>query len=109
MSLEIAFKIIGIFALGLTVFGSIGNVLVFLTCILRLRDQVAFVFMAFLSVTDFLSLYEWNLTHFVDEFISSGIFLNTMAKCRLTNFFQFVSLQASAWLLVDIESCFNLL
>ena len=98
----IAFKIIGIVALGLAIFGSIGNVLVFLTCVLKLRDQVSFVFMAFLSITDLLALYEWNLSHFVDEFISSGIFLNTMAKCRLTNFFQFVSLQASAWLLVGI-------
>ena len=98
---DFVFKLNGVYSLGLGVFGSIGNILIFLTCVLRLRSQVSFVFMAYLAATDFVSLYGWNLAHFVDAFFEPGLLRNTVMKCRVLSFFQYSSMQSSAWLLVS--------
>ena len=101
--------ILGIFCLGLAIVGTIGNTLIFFICILKLRNEVTFIFIAFLAVVDMVSLFEWNLTHFTDAFYTINLLMDTIPKCRLLAFFQMTSLQASAWLLViHIFDCYEL-
>lgn len=92
--------ILGVICLLLALFGTIGNILVFLVCFFRLRDQVTFIFIMFLAISDGVSLYEWNLTHFSDAFYTPNLLLDSVTKCRLLSYFQYSSLHTSAWLMV---------
>ena len=92
-------KIIGVFSLVLAILGTFGNTLIFLVCLIRLRNQVTFVFIMFLAITDTITLYGWNLAHFAEAFYNFNL-QETTPTCRLLNFFQYASFHSSAWLLV---------
>ena len=93
-------QMLSVISLVLTIVGTLGNSLIFLTCVLRLRKQVTFVFLAFMSVMDTASLYEWNLAHFIDNYVGRSYMTPTLVTCRLFDFVQYLTLQSSAWLLV---------
>ena len=97
-------KMLRVISLVVTIVGTLGNALIFLTCVLRLRKQVTFVFLAFMALMDTASLYEWNLGHFIDNFVGKSFMTPTLITCRVFDFVQYLSLQSSAWLLVSMLS-----
>jgi hypothetical protein len=99
--LDTIVEILSAYALFLVVFGTIGNFLVFLTSI-RLRHTSTFIFMAFMAISDTLTLYFWNLNHFTSTFFNLDIENTLVINCRIGNFIQFSSFQSSSWLLVSI-------
>ena len=96
-------KIIGVLCLALTILGTVGNLLIFLVCYIRLRAQITFVFIMFLAITDTITLYGWNISHFGEAFFHENL-QETIPTCRLLNYFQYASFHASAWLLVSASS-----
>ena len=55
----------------------------------------------FLTLTDALTLYYWNLNNFLINFTSVSLLTTNIWVCKFGNFLQFASLQTSAWLLVS--------
>jgi hypothetical protein len=100
---EIIKKILGTYALLLTIIGTIGNALIFLICIKKeMRRINTFKFLAFISISDLIALYEWNLKHFIAAFFGIDFNFMSLAWCRLSLYLQYVTLQFSAWILVNI-------
>lgn len=102
--------VIGAYALFLIIAGTFGNLFtVFIITSTKLKETTTFIFFAFLAVTDALSLYFWNLDHFL-----VGIFgidrQNTSAIwCKVDSFIQFVVLQSSAYFLVEFFMIKNII
>ena len=94
------YRIIGIYEILLIIFGTIGSILTFFVAI-RMRQTTTFVFILFLSITDALSLYWWNLDDFIAIYFDRWLQQTTLFGCKAINYFQFVSMQSSAWLLVS--------
>ena len=82
-----------------TIFGTFGNILVFLVC-LRIKKNSTFALMRFLAISDLVSLYWWNVDHFMVPFFNLDFQSMYVFYCRLADFAQYSSLQISAWLLV---------
>lgn len=91
----------GVYSLLLIIIGTIGNILIFLIC-LRLKKNTTFILLRALSISDTISLYFWNLKHFMIPFY--GIDIEGYPICRYTNFVQLASLQISAWTLVYMKN-----
>ena len=97
--LEIFLKILAVYAIILTLFGTLAN---FLSCYLcsRLNRSKTFVFLTFLFFNDAFTLYFWNLNHFTTTFFGLDIQNYNIWLCKFGQFVQFNSLQTSAWILV---------
>ena len=91
------------YSLWLNIFGTICNLLAFYICCL-LRQNTTFVFLAFICITDTITLYYWNLNNFLSVFFEIDLQSLSMYSCRIGYFFQFTSLQISAWQLVKIRT-----
>lgn len=95
-------KIFALYSLILTTLGTFGNVLIIIVCMDRkLRTINTFKFLAIISISDIISLYQWNLAHFTNEYIKVDFTLINVPLCRIVTFLQYTSLQYSAWLLVS--------
>jgi hypothetical protein len=93
--------ILGHYSLVLIVSGTLCNCLIFLVCTRpNLRKINTFKLFAFLSVSDILTLYHWNLDNLL--YIKYGKYFNLVFlwKCRISNYLQYLTLQYSAWILV---------
>ena len=97
---DILEKILGLYTLLLIVIGTITSLLSIYICF-RLRQTSTFVFLAFLSLSDILTLYYWNLTHFINSYTNIDFLNFNYWVCKFGSYFQFTSLQISAWLLVN--------
>ena len=105
---EVIKKLLGAYALLLTIVGTIGNVLIFSICIKKeMRKINTFKFFAFISISDCLALYEWNLKHFIAAYFGIDFNFMSLAWCRLSLYLQYVTLQFSAWILVYIYISFR--
>ena len=104
---NVIYHIIGVYEMALIVMGTIGSILTFIVAF-KLRHTTTFVFILFLSVTDALCLYWWNLDDFILIYFNYWFQENSLYGCKIINYFQYVSMQASAWLLVSPlqENCF---
>ena len=95
-------KVLGVFALIITIVGTLLNGLIFYVCLRKkLRKVNAFKFFAMISITDIIALYEFNLKHFIVPFYGIDYNYISLTWCRISIFIQYVSLQYSAWLLVS--------
>ena len=97
-------KFAAITALFFIIFGTVGNIITFSICLnSKLRKKTFFVFIAFITICDILTLYTWNLSTFLTPFFH--IFHENLhyAWCKFTVLSQYFSLQASAWLLVNFK------
>ena len=92
-------KILATYDICLTAGGTIGNIIVFLIC-LRIKNNSTFALMRFLAISDLVSLYWWNVDHFMVPFFNLDFQSMYVFYCRLADFAQYSSLQISAWLLV---------
>ena len=98
------FYILGIYKLILIIAGSIGNLLIFIVC-MKLKENTTFMIMRFLSVSDIITLYFWNLNQVADSLFGLDLLNYNLYYCKFLQFSQFTSLQISAWMLVLI--CFD--
>lgn len=95
-------KVLGIYSIILTILGTLLNGFIFLVCLRKnLRKINAFKFFAIISISDTISLYEWNLEHFINVFFNVNFSYTNLVWCRLGTYLQYVSLEYSAWLLVS--------
>jgi hypothetical protein len=102
-TLKILSKLIGAFSLFLIIIGTIGNFCGFLVCLRKsLRKTPTFVFTAFALVGDIITLYFWNVDHYLYAFHGYQIEELSVELCRFATFFQTFSFQWSAWQLVRI-------
>ena len=101
---DIIYKILGAYALLLTIAGTILNCIIFLICKRqRLWRTSTFKLLAILSLNDIIGLYQWNLKHFIYSFFIVDFNFTNLPWCRISIFLQYFSLQYSAWILVLIS------
>ncbi len=100
-------KILGVYALIITVFGTLLNLFSFFIC-LRIKRNTTFVFMASFSLANAFCLYWWNLNNFLKEFVNVDLLAISVWVCRIGNFVQFTSLEISAWHLVSFLLSFQI-
>ena len=92
-------SVLAVYSLWLNVFGTVGNLVALYICI-KLSSHTTFVFLAFNCASDIITLYFWNINNFTAIILNFDIGSQIMLGCRIGYFFQFFSLQNSAWLLV---------
>nr|QVK45790.1 G protein-coupled receptor [Proales similis] len=92
-------KSLGMYALVLTIVGTLTGLVSIRICY-RLRKTVTFVFLTFLSATNIVSLYYWNLNVFCLHHTTFTIPQLNLKVCRIGTFVQLSTLQLSAWFLV---------
>nr|QVK45789.1 G protein-coupled receptor [Proales similis] len=92
-------KSLGWYSLAITVIGTLmGLVSIRICC--RLRKTVTFVFLAFLSANNIVSLYFWNLNIFARHQLGFSLPELSLPVCRIGTYIQLSTLQLSAWFLV---------
>jgi hypothetical protein len=81
--------------------GFVGNTITFLVFRLsgKFKRNSSMVYLSFVSLTDTLSLFGWNLDHFLRHNTNFVLETTNLATCRLYTFNQYFSLQSSALLL----------
>ena len=101
-ALQIYYHIMGLYDVFLALFGTLGNILVFIIAF-RLRKTTTFVFLVFLAVVDSLTLYWWNLDDFRYIYFGSSAQEGSVYGCKILNYFQLTSMESSAWLLICLS------
>jgi hypothetical protein len=94
-----ALQILGYYALVIAFLGLLGNITIFLVSF-KAKSSSMFVLFCFLSLNDALSLYFWNLNHFVYSSFNLDLQNFNIYSCKIGSWIQFSSLQSSAWTLV---------
>lgn len=104
MIYELILKVLAGYSLLLIIVGSFGNLFIFVICVGSkvIRKSNTFKFIAAISLTDTLSLFGWNLSHFTESYFGIDYSNVYLWYCRINTFSQYTSLQLSAWLLVKI-------
>ena len=103
-TITILSKLIGSYSISLIIIGTIGNFCGILVCLRKsLRKTPTFVFIAFALASDIVTLYFWNVNHYLYAFQNYQIEDLSVVLCRFATLFQTFSLQWSAWLLVSQE------
>ena len=95
-------KLVGIYELIVIIMGTLGNLFIFYVSYIN-RQNSTFLFLSFLSISDMISLYWWNLNHFVQPFTKIDLQNHNFYYCKIINFFQFTASQSSAWILILIS------
>lgn len=89
------------YSLFLIIVGTIGNFFtIYLIAKTSLKKTTTFVFFAFLSMVDIMTLYWWNLDHFITPIFNINRQRASTFLCSFDIFLQFAFLQASAYFLV---------
>jgi len=102
--LNIVNKVVGVYSAFLIIVGTLGNLFLLVMCLVTpLRTTSTFVFLAIMAFADILSLYGWNLDHFIKPYFGIDRSPSGFFWCRVNTFLQFFSLSSSAWLLVLIS------
>ena len=92
-------KILSGYSLFLLFSGIVFNLLSFIIC-LKLKRNKTFMFVRYLALTNmFVPLY-WNMNHFSEGIFNFNIQNYHYLVCKIGQYIQFSSLQASAWILV---------
>lgn len=94
-------QILAVYSISILIIGTISNICCFCVFMRKsLRKIPTFVFLSFIHIFDSMTLYFWNLDHFLLPFYGYMIEFRSIHTCRLSTFMQLFSLQCSAWLLV---------
>ena len=101
-ALQIYYHIMGMYDVFLALFGTLGNILVFIIAF-RLRKTTTFVFLIYLAVADSITLYWWNLDDFRFIYFGSSAQEGSVYGCKILNYFQLTSMESSAWLLISLS------
>ena len=89
-------KILGGYALFITVAGSFMNLLIFFTS-LKFKEDISFKIIGVSSISDAFSLYFWNLNHYLLTYFNIDLQNFNIYSCKIGILIQFTSLQFSAW------------
>lgn len=92
-------KALGYYALSIAILGTISNLLIAFIS-MRTRTNSTFVLFRFLALNNALSLYFWNMNHYIQSNFNIDIQNSNIYSCKFGSFVQFASLQTSAWTLV---------
>ena len=99
--------ILSYYSLLVASFGTLGNLITIFICTRKaLRETTTFIFIAFMSFVETISLYEWNLNAYFLTYFKFNITDFNLATCRALSVLQMFSLQCSAFFLVNF--CVNL-
>ena len=101
-----ALQILGYYALAIAFLGLLGNITIFVVSF-KSKSNSMFVLFCFLSLNDALSLYFWNLNHFVYSSFNLDLQNFNIYSCKIGSWIQFSSLQSSAWILVNPKKLKN--
>ena len=94
-------KIFAIYSLFLIIFGTIANLFSIFVCLSQsLVKTPTFIFLTFMLISDTISLYFWNLNHFVYVYFGYVFESFGIEMCKFFFIAQLITLQNSAWLLV---------
>jgi hypothetical protein len=101
-------KIVCCYQLFLLVFGTLSNLFSFYICT-RIKQNMTFIFLSFLSITNIMTLYHWNLESFFPYLFGIDWKNLNLYTCKFFGWFQFTGLQSSAWLLylMSVEQCLS--
>ncbi len=94
-------KILGYYAVSIAVLGTIGNMIIAYVSIKSKKTNSTFVLFRYLALNDTLTLYFWNMNHFIYSSFNLDIQNFNIYSCKIGNWIQFSSLQSSAWILVN--------
>ena len=85
--------------------GLVSNTSCFLVivCSKEFRRMSSMVYIAFLVVTDTISLFIWNLARYTEPNLGFRIEWLSLFTCRFFSFFQYFSLEASGFLLAFVS------
>ena len=89
-------KVLGGYALFLTISGTFANLLIFFTT-LKFKDDISFKIIGFNALSDAFALYYWNLNHYLTSIHDFDLQNFNIYTCKIGIFIQFTSLQFSAW------------
>jgi hypothetical protein len=92
-------KIIGMYSIILIVLGTLTSLFSLGICI-KLSKMSTFLFMAFLTFSNIVSLYFWLPAKFLMEYFNIDLQNFNFWHCKIASYLQFSSLQISAWILV---------
>jgi hypothetical protein len=96
-------KIVAIYEISIIILGTFGNAFVFYVGYRNRASSNTFLFLMFMSIADIISMYWWNLSHFIESFFLIDIQNFNLYLCKCMSFVQLTSLQISAWVLVLIS------
>ena len=91
---------LGYYAFCIAVFGTIGNSIIAYVSIKSQKTNSTFVLFRYLAFSDTLTLYFWNIGHFISSSFGLDIENFNLYLCKFGNWIQYSSLQSSAWILV---------
>lgn len=94
-------KVLGVYALILTVLGTFLSILSFFVCKKIKKKNVTVFFMSSLSICSIFTLYFWNLDNFFKEILNIDLLNLNYWLCKFGSFIQFISLQMCSWILVS--------
>ena len=97
-------QIFSYIGLVIIVIGVIGNALIVFVS-LRSKSHTTFVLLRYLAVADTLATIFWNLNHYTNQNFNFDLASYSMYTCRIGEWLQYSSMQASAWLLVTNICC----
>ena len=89
-------KILGGYALFITIAGTFANVLIFLTT-LKFKDDTSFKIIGINAISDAIALFYWNFNHFTMTYFNIDLQNYNIYSCKIGILIQFTSLQFSAW------------
>ena len=83
------------------IFGVIANVICFSVFVFtpELRNMSFVVYLTYCSLANILSLFEWNLNHYLNPMFGIRLEDLSLVSCRIIIFLQYFSLQISAYFL----------
>ena len=97
-------EIVAYYSIFLIIVGTLGNFFtIYLIASTKLKNTTTFVFFAFLSLADIMTLYWWNLDHFTIPLFKFNRQKMSTFLCSFDIFMQFSFFQASAYFLVIIS------
>ena len=99
-------KILGYYSFAITIIGTLGN-LIILFVSLRTKSNSMFTLLRYLALNDAVSLYFWNLSHFIESSFEIDIQNYNLYLCKFGTWIQYSSLQSSVWTLVRKSQFLN--
>ena len=91
---------LGYYSLIITILGTICNILILYIC-MKSSTKSTLILLRYLSFNDILTLYFWNISHFIESSFLIDIQNYNIYLCKFGSWIQYSSLQSSAWILVN--------
>jgi hypothetical protein len=102
MNVHLAKQVVCYYMITITILGTIGNCISCFICLRpSLRKINTFKIFASIAIVDTFGLYEWNIYQIALYLYGIDLYYVSIWACKLLNYFQYVTFETSAWLLVS--------